>query len=60
MSDGLKSNWKSNTIELPSLKISIIIISHHSKDSSLNKIIRAINKKNYVIKKSKLIRIDDL
>ena len=39
---------------------SIIIISHHSKDSSLNKIIRAINKKNYVIKKSKLIRIDDL
>mgnify|MGYP001362770650 CR=1 FL=1 len=39
---------------------SIIIISHHSKDSSLNKIIRGINKKNYVIKKSKLIRIDDL
>ena len=38
---------------------SIIIISHKSKDKSLNKIIKIINKKNYVIKRSKLIRIDD-
>ena len=38
---------------------SIIIITHHSKDNSLNKIINVINKKSYVKKKSKLIRIDD-
>ena len=38
---------------------SIIIISHQSKDKSLNKIISIINKKSYVTKKSKLIRIDD-
>ena len=39
---------------------SIVIISHESKDKSLNKIIQIINKKNYVIKKSKFIRIDDI
>ena len=39
---------------------SIVIISHESKDRSLNKIIQIINKKNYVIKKSKFIRIDDV
>ncbi len=38
---------------------SIIIITHLSKDKSLNKIIRIINKKSYVKKRSKLIRIDD-
>ena len=38
---------------------SIIIISHNSKDKFLNRIVRIINKKPYVIKKSKLIRIDD-
>ncbi len=38
---------------------SIIIITHHSKDNSLNKIIKIINKRSYVKKKSKLIRIDD-
>ncbi len=38
---------------------SIIIITHHSKDSSLNKIIKIIGKKIYVKKKPKLIRIDD-
>ena len=38
---------------------SIIIISHMSKDNSLNKIVNKIDKKTYIIKKSKLIRIDD-
>ncbi len=38
---------------------SIVIISHKSKDKSLNKIIRIVNRKSYVVKKSKLIRIDD-
>ncbi len=38
---------------------SIIIISHKSKDYSLRKIIKIINKKNYMIKSPKLIRIDD-
>ena len=38
---------------------SIIIITHNSKDSSLNKIIKIIGKKIYVKKKPKLIRIDD-
>ncbi len=39
---------------------SIVIISHESKDKSLKKIIKIINKKNYVIKSSKLIRIDEI
>ncbi len=38
---------------------SIIIITHLSKDKSLNKIIQTINKRSYVKKRSKLIRIDD-
>ena len=38
---------------------SIIIITHPSKDNHLNKIIKIINKRSYVKKKSKLIRIDD-
>ena len=38
---------------------SIIIITHKSKDNSLNKILRIIGKKFYIIKKPKLIRIDD-
>ena len=38
---------------------SIIIITHNSKDSSLNKIVKIIGKKMYVKKKPKLIRIDD-
>ncbi len=38
---------------------SIIIITHNSKDSSLNKIVKIIGKKKYVKKKPKLIRIDD-
>ena len=37
----------------------IIIISHENKDKSLNKIIREIDRKFYIVKKSKLIRIDD-
>ena len=38
---------------------SIIIVTHPSKDKSLNKIIQTINKRSYVKKRSKLIRIDD-
>ena len=38
---------------------SIIIITHLSKDKSLNKIIQTINKRSYVKKRSKLIRIDN-
>ena len=38
---------------------SIIIITHPSKDKSLNRIIQTINKRSYVKKRSKLIRIDD-
>ena len=37
----------------------IIIINHLSKDNSLNKIIKEVNKKSYIIRKPKLIRIDD-
>ena len=38
---------------------SIIIITHPSKDKSLNKIIKIINRRPYVKKRSKLIRIDE-
>ena len=38
---------------------SIIIITHPTKDKSLNKIIQTINRKSYVKKRSKLIRIND-
>ena len=38
---------------------SIIIITHNAKDKSLNKILKSIDKKPYILKKSKLIRIDD-
>ena len=38
---------------------SIIIITHSSKDRSLNKIVKQISKKTYIKKKPKLIRIDD-
>ena len=38
---------------------SIIIITHPSKDKSLNRIIQAISKRSYVKKRPKLIRIDD-
>ena len=36
---------------------SIIVITHQSKDKFLNKILKEIAKKNYLIKKPKLIRI---
>ena len=38
---------------------SIIIITHNSKDKSLNKILKEVSKKNYIKKKPKLIRIDN-
>ena len=38
---------------------SIIIITHPTKDKSLNKIIQTINRKSFVKKRSKLIRIND-
>jgi len=38
---------------------SIIIITHNSKNISLNKILREVSKKNYINKKPKLIRIDE-
>ena len=38
---------------------SIIIITHNAKDKSLNKILKSIDKKPYILRKSKLIRIDD-
>ena len=38
---------------------SIIIITHKSEDRFLQKIIKEIDKKNYVVHKSKLIRIDE-
>ncbi len=38
---------------------SIVIITHVSKDYSLNKIVNTVNKKNYILKKTKLIRIDE-
>ena len=37
----------------------IIIITHPSKDKSLNRIIKTINKRSYVKKRSKIIRIND-
>ncbi len=39
---------------------SIIIVTHMSKDIFLNKILKEINKKNYITKKSKLIRISNV
>jgi homoserine dehydrogenase len=36
---------------------SIVIITHNSKNSSLNTILKQIENKNYIVKKSKLIRI---
>ncbi len=38
---------------------SIIIITHVSKDKSLNKIIKEVDKKTFIIKNSKLIRIEN-
>ena len=38
---------------------SIVIITHKSKDNYLKKILKDISKKKYIIKKAKLIRIDD-
>ncbi len=39
---------------------SIIVITHLSKNKSLYKIIKVVNKRPYVLKKSKLIRIEDI
>ena len=38
---------------------SIIVISHKSKDKSLNKILKEVTKKSYMNSKAKLIRIND-
>ncbi len=38
---------------------SIIIITHSSKDKALNKIIKIVSKKKFIVSKPKLIRIDD-
>ena len=38
---------------------SIVIITHNSKDKFLNKIIKLISKKKYILKKPVLIRIDE-
>ena len=38
---------------------SIVIITHITKDKSLNRILNIINKKIYILKKSKFIRIND-
>ncbi len=38
---------------------SIVIITHSSKDKSFIKIVKEIDKKKYIIKKTKLIRIDN-
>ncbi len=38
---------------------SIIIITHKSKDKFLKKVLREVSKKNFIKRKSKLIRIDD-
>ena len=38
---------------------SIIIISHKSKDLDLRKILKIVSKKYYLLKKPKLIRIDE-
>ncbi len=38
---------------------SIIIITHNSKDISLSKVLKIVGRKPFIIKKPKLIRIDD-
>ena len=38
---------------------SIVIITHNSKNSYLDKILKTINKKKYILKESKLIRIHE-
>ena len=42
-----------------SKRSSIVIITHNSKDKFLNKIIKQISKKKYILKKPVLIRIDE-
>tara|TARA_B100001248_G_scaffold52392_1_gene34180 strand:- start:2678 stop:3964 length:1287 start_codon:yes stop_codon:yes gene_type:complete len=42
-----------------SKRSSIVIITHNSKDKFLNKIIKLISKKKYILKKPVLIRIDE-
>ena len=39
---------------------SIVIITHNCKDKYLKKIVKEVSKKNYVKRKPKLIRIDDI
>tara|TARA_Y100000768_G_scaffold364833_1_gene325617 strand:+ start:8389 stop:9675 length:1287 start_codon:yes stop_codon:yes gene_type:complete len=39
---------------------SVIIITHKSKDKYLNKILKEVSKKNYIRRKPKLIRIDEI
>ncbi len=39
---------------------SIIVITHLSKNKSLHKIIKIVNKRSYILKKSKLIRIENI
>ncbi len=38
---------------------SIVIITHRSKDLSLSKVLKFVGRKSFIIKKPKLIRIDD-
>ena len=38
---------------------SIIIITHKAKNISISKTIKLLNKKNYLIKKTKIIRIEE-
>ncbi len=42
-----------------SKRSSIVIITHNSKDKFLNKIVKLISKKKYILKKPVLIRIDE-
>ena len=39
---------------------SIVIITHSSKDKFLNKILKIINQKSFILKKTKLIRINEI
>ena len=39
---------------------SIVIITHHAKSSSLVKVVSVLKKKNYIVNKPKLIRIEDI
>ena len=49
-----------NSVYANSKYASIIIITHESKNISLVKVIKALSKKKYIVKKPKFLRIENI